>query len=277
MAKKWKRPTTAEIDKLRTECNEKKISKERTEMIIANARRSPDESERHAKEQLARFEAECEELPKPNLDELHGRRPPRKLPPESAAYLPNWIHDYMKRKPCAPLPWFWIAAENDYFTVWDGRCFIKGGGWEEVEPHPRRYHDDQELALLYPSAAECLEAAIQISADTGTECEVHAHPSEAYYPPGTGVMYDWLALKRWVRLMVEAANNHFNAGLDPQTPLHEWIRRGYLPTGTVYPVTGLYYWNPDLTRQLWGRLRHEFAPPTYLEILARRGNCSQDG
>jgi hypothetical protein len=38
-----------------------------------------------------------------------------------------------------------------------------------------------KFALLYPSAGDCLDAAIQISADTGTDCVVQAHPAEAYY------------------------------------------------------------------------------------------------
>jgi hypothetical protein len=286
MTTKWKRPTKGEIERIRTECKQKGISEERAEMLIADACRSPEEAERHAKEILAKWEAEDDELPRRNpeelrawADELYGRRPPRKLPPESAVYLPTWIHDYGKRKPHAPKPWFWIQPEDDGFAVWDGRCFVKGGGWEEIEPHPRRYHDAWELALLYASAVECLNAAVQLSADTGTDCEVHAYPAEAYYPLWeipSGVMLDLLRLKKWVRLLVKAANSHYNAGLDPQTPLDQWIRRGYLPHGTIYPVNGIYFWYPDSTDQLWDRLKREFSPPTYFEVIARRGDCSRE-
>jgi hypothetical protein len=280
MAKKWKRPTKAEMDRLREECRERGISEQRAELIIADARRSPEEAERRAAEERAKWEAEEVERPQRTpdelrawVDELHGRRPPRKLPPESAVYLPNWVHDYKKRRPCAPQPWFWIQPHDDGFAVWDGRCFVRGGGWEEVEPQPRRYHDEWELAFLYPSAGDCLDAAVQISAATGIDCEVHACPNEAYYPPweiSSGVILDPLRLRWWVRLLVEVANAHYNARLDPLLPLHHWIQRGYLPPGKPYPVNGLCFWYPDCTEQLWDRLRQEFAPPTYLEILSRR-------
>jgi hypothetical protein len=235
MAKKWKGPSKGEIDRIRTECKERGISEERAELLIADARRSPAEAEKRAKEEVAKWEAENEERPRRSpeelrawLDELHGFRPPRKLPSESAVYLPGWIHDYAKRKPHAPQPWFWIQPHNDGFAVWDGRCFVKGGGWEEVEPHPRRYHDEWELAFLYPSAAECLDAAAQVSADTGTHCEVHAYPVEAYYPPWethTGVIHDLQGLKWWVDLLVKIANSHYNAGLNPQTPRDSLSRK----------------------------------------------------
>ncbi len=72
--------------------------------------------------------------------------------------------------------------------------------------------------------------------------------------------------------MAECANSHYNAGLDPLTPLDHWIMRGYLPRGTPYPANGLCFWRPDCTSQLWDRLQREFAPPTYVEVLDRRGD-----
>src|SRR5262249_41274476 len=108
MAKKWKRPTKGEIERIRTECNEKGISEEQAESLIADARRSAEEAERYEEERIAKLLAKAEERPqrKPEElrvwhDELMGRRPPRKLPPESAVYLSNWIHDYKKRQPHA--------------------------------------------------------------------------------------------------------------------------------------------------------------------------------
>ena len=281
MSKRWKRPSRVEMARIRAECGERGISVERVERMIVDARRSAEEAKRHAQAEVARLEAEGAELPTRTPEELHtwyeeyrGYRPPRKLPSEAAAYLPGWIQDYRKRKPFAPQPWFWIAPDNDSSAAWDGRCFVRSG-WEEVEPLPRRYHEAWEMGLLYPSAVECLHAAEQISAATRTDCEVRAHPAEAYYPPREspdGRMYDLLQLRGWVRLIVRCANSHFNAGLDPLTPLDDWIIRGYLPHGTAYPANGLSFWHPDCPRQLWDRLRRESAPPTYIEILDRRAD-----
>jgi hypothetical protein len=279
MSKQWERPTRVEIARTTAECKERGISQERAESMIADARRSPKEVERHAKQEMAKWDAEDGKRPSRTpeeqrawYDEFRGIRPPRKLPDESAVYRPGWIHDYQKRKPFAQQPWFWIEPYLGSGAAWDGRCFVRSG-WEEVEPHPRRYHDAWELALLYPSAGDCLDAAVRISADTGTECEVHAYPAEAYSPPwevSAGVILDLMGLRRWVRLLVKCANSHYNAGLDPLTPIPDWIMRGYLPRGRVYPANGLCFWYPDCTREFWDRLRQDFAPPTYLEILAWR-------
>jgi hypothetical protein len=281
MSKKWKRPTRAEIAKIRAECAERGISSDRAEKMIADARQSPEEAEQHAKEIMAKYDAEDEKGPKRTpeeqriwYDEYRGFRPPRKLPAEAAVYLPGWIHDYKKRMPFAEKPWFWIEPHHKSEVAWDGRCFVKSG-WEQIEPEPRRYHEAYEMAFLYPSAGECLDAAVQISADTGTECEVHAYPTEAYYPPWkdpSGVILDLMRLKWWVRLFVQCANSHYNAGIDLLTPIPDWIMRGYLPRGTVYPANGLCFWYHDCTSQFWERLQQDFAPPTYLEILARRGD-----
>ena len=86
------------------------------------------------------------------------------------------------------------------------------------------------------------------------------------------MILDLMGLRRWVRLLVGCANSPYNAGLDPLTPLHDWIRRGYLHRGAIYPANGLCFWYPDFTSQMWDRLQRDFAPPTYLEILARRGD-----
>ena len=102
-----------------------------------------------------------------------------------------------------------------------------------------------------------------------------AHPYEAYYPPwdvSSGVILDLMRLRWWVQLLVKCANSHYNAGIDPITPIPEWIRRDYLLCGTLYPANGLYFWYHDCTDRFWDRLQQDFAPPTYLEILARRGD-----
>jgi hypothetical protein len=281
MSKQWKRPTRVEIARIRAECKEWGIGEERAEKLIVAARRSPEEAERHAKEEMAKWDADDGKQPgrtpeeqRAWYEEFCGRNPPRKLPAESAVYLPGWIHDYKKRRPFAEKPWFWIEPHNDSSAAWDGRCFVNGG-WEEVEPQPRKYHEAWELAFLYRSAGECLDAAVRISAETGTECEVHAYPDEAYYPPwevSSGVILDLMRLTWWVRLLVKCANSHYNAGLDPLTPIPDWTMRGYLPRGTVYPANCLCFWYPDCTSQFWDRLQLDFAPPTYLEIFARRGD-----
>lgn len=47
---------------------------------------------------------------------------------------------------------------------------------------------------------------------------------------------------------------------------------GYLPGGTGHPANGLCFWYPDCTSLFWDRLPQDFAPPTYLEIITRRGD-----
>jgi hypothetical protein len=160
MSKQWQRPTRVEIARIRAECKERGISEERADKLIVAARRSPEEAARHAQEEMARWGAEDGNQPSRTpeeqrawYDEFRGRNPPRKLPAEAAVYLPGWIHDYKKRRPFAEKPWFWIEPHNDSSAAWDGRCFVKGG-WEEVEPQPRKYHEAWELAFLYPSAGE---------------------------------------------------------------------------------------------------------------------------
>ena len=64
------------------------------------------------------------------------------------------------------------------------------------------------------------------------------------YPPwevSAGVILGWMPLQGWVRLLSQCANSRYNAGLDPLTPLPDWILRGYLPRGTVYPANGLCF------------------------------------
>src|SRR5262245_48761901 len=100
MSKKWKRPTKAEIARIRSECQERGISEKRTEAILTDARRSPEEAERHEQEVLAKWTAEDASRPTQTPEELRawhdevsGRRPPRKLPTECAVFCPEWIHD----------------------------------------------------------------------------------------------------------------------------------------------------------------------------------------
>ena len=273
-------PLRLRIRRIRAECKERGISEERAERMVTDARRSPEEAERHAQAEMAKWDAADEKRPTRTpeeqrawYDEWTGRNPPRKLPAESAVYLPGWIHDYKRRKPIAALPWFWIQPHHDS-SAWDGRCFVKDG-WEEVEPRPRGYHEAWRLAFLYPSAKDCLDAAVQISAATATECEVCAHPYEACYPPwdvSSGVILDLMRLRWWVQLLVKCANSHYNAGIDPITPIPEWIRRDYLPAGrSIRPmacISGITIAPTDSGIAC----NKTSAPPTYLEILARRGD-----
>jgi hypothetical protein len=52
MSKQWKRPTRVEIARLRAECKERGIGDDHAESMIADARRSPEEAERHKKEEM---------------------------------------------------------------------------------------------------------------------------------------------------------------------------------------------------------------------------------
>jgi hypothetical protein len=72
MGKRWKRPTRVEIGRIRAECKERGISEQRAEVMIADARRSPEEAERHAKEEVAKLEAEWEERPTRTPEELRA-------------------------------------------------------------------------------------------------------------------------------------------------------------------------------------------------------------
>jgi hypothetical protein len=227
----------------------------------------------------AHLEIEIPEPSKAEIEALIGLNPRRPLNPRSEEKCRNWHLNYKTRIPYGPQPWFLIEAGTK--GVWDGESLVLSG-WARLNPSPdetfvtdehgkvwvekrlnsgvmRMEHKpywvhDWDLALLYPSAEACLEAAIEISKRTGIHCSVLSLPHEAYGPSHeSGWWVDVHEAQHWVDIAVSRVNRRYQAGIDP-TPVSTWIRQGHIPKGTLYPRSGLCFWNMDDIWVFWQSL-----------------------